>query len=250
MFRTACNLLAAEVRSHVCHAMPRRGRCVSIAALLVSLSALPAAAQTAISADGEVESTSGGFKFPDGTLQTTTAAITDILHLVGEAGEPPFGDGLDADCLWQNPPPEAGLLGTANPVSFIKDADGIVRLAGFAIALPGAGGDATCDDSNPSDLLIFQLPAGYQPEHLEIFISSRNVQGTLGNNLIVPQGGLIIDEAFIPGGTVLIDGFQGESAQVASLDGFTFRAAPPTASPSPAPAKISMQDLYDLLGQR
>ena len=33
-----------------------------------------AGAQTVISADGMVESTSGGFKFPDGTVQATAAA--------------------------------------------------------------------------------------------------------------------------------------------------------------------------------
>jgi hypothetical protein len=39
-----------------------------------ALYAVCAVAQTAISADGVVESTSGGFKFPDGTVQATAAA--------------------------------------------------------------------------------------------------------------------------------------------------------------------------------
>ena len=41
---------------------------------LVVVAVLPLGAQTAISADGVVESTSGGFKFPDGTVQETAAA--------------------------------------------------------------------------------------------------------------------------------------------------------------------------------
>ena len=41
---------------------------------LVVVVVLPLGAQTAISADGVVESTSGGFKFPDGTVQATAAA--------------------------------------------------------------------------------------------------------------------------------------------------------------------------------
>ena len=46
------------------------------AALVVGmgLAVLPLGAQTAISADGAVESTSVGFIFPDGTVQATAAA--------------------------------------------------------------------------------------------------------------------------------------------------------------------------------
>jgi hypothetical protein len=43
------------------------------------------AAQTAISADGVVESTSGGFRFPDGSIQTTAAA--SILAPVADTGQ-------------------------------------------------------------------------------------------------------------------------------------------------------------------
>jgi hypothetical protein len=42
--------------------------------ILTLVVALPLGAQTAISADGVVESTLGGFKFPDGTVQATAAA--------------------------------------------------------------------------------------------------------------------------------------------------------------------------------
>ena len=41
---------------------------------LVVVAVLPLGAQTAISADGVVESTSGGFKFPDGSVQMTAAS--------------------------------------------------------------------------------------------------------------------------------------------------------------------------------
>ena len=40
----------------------------------VVVAVLPLEAQTAVSADGVVESTSGGFKFPDGTVQTSAAS--------------------------------------------------------------------------------------------------------------------------------------------------------------------------------
>jgi hypothetical protein len=41
---------------------------------LLVLAVLPVGAQTAISADGVVESRTGGFKFPDGTVQTTATS--------------------------------------------------------------------------------------------------------------------------------------------------------------------------------
>ena len=43
--------------------------------------AVQAVAQTAISADGVVESTSGGIKFPDGTLQATSACGPGVRYL-------------------------------------------------------------------------------------------------------------------------------------------------------------------------
>jgi Protein of unknown function (DUF1566) len=45
---------------------------IALAAMLVAIG--PLKAQSAISADGIVESTSGGFMFPDGSVQTTAAA--------------------------------------------------------------------------------------------------------------------------------------------------------------------------------
>ncbi len=40
----------------------------------VGFAVSPLGAQAAVSANGLVESTSGGFKFPDGTVQATAAA--------------------------------------------------------------------------------------------------------------------------------------------------------------------------------
>ena len=54
----------------------KRKRLFAAAGLLavVGLPTGPLTAQTALSADGVVESTSGGFKFPDGSVQLTAAA--------------------------------------------------------------------------------------------------------------------------------------------------------------------------------
>lgn len=253
MLRIAWNRVGVVVCLHGWHRVPKRGRCISIATVLLSLVALPAAAQTAISADGEVESTSGGFKFPDGTIQTTTAADTDPPHLVGEAGEPAFGNGGQGDCLWMN---ATVLLPGLGPVSFYKDSDGIVRLAGVARAVDGGGGDGICGVPPPppaaapeggadlSDNVIFVLPSGYQPEHLQIFPGIDPVSGGL---LVVQEGGAIISGFAFPAGAVLVSSVTDETAT--GMDGITFRAAPgtTTSSLSREPANIPLEALRGLL---
>ena len=49
-------------------------RKLAMGVCVLLLSTFGVTAQTAITADGVVESTSGGFKFPDGTVQTTAAS--------------------------------------------------------------------------------------------------------------------------------------------------------------------------------
>jgi hypothetical protein len=164
-------------------------------------------------------------------------------HVVGTSGEPNFGDGGPGDCLWRNPPPSTGILNASNPTSFYKDAFGIVHLAGVPAAFDGPGGDGVCDTaSDLSDVRIFQLPAGYHPQHLEVFPSGNT---TIGINLIVPQGGITVDGEFIPGGTVLASIISDGNAT--TLDGFSFRAAS-AGSAQNALEFDSLQELLDLLG--
>lgn len=172
------------------------------------------------------------------------ATADEDPHVVGAPGEPAFGNGGDGDCFWQNPPPAAGFLNAANPTSFYKDSDGIVHLAGVAFAAPGPLGDGMCDGADISDLIIFQLPDGYQPEHLEVFVSGNS---TIGINLIAPQGGLeVAPGVIIPGGSVLASTIA--DGDGTTLDGFTFRAAPAetTLSARREPTSISLQALRDM----
>jgi hypothetical protein len=171
---------------------------------------------------------------------------SEAFHIVGAPGEPLFGNGGAGDCLWQNPPLGIPLIGAANPASFFKDSDGIVHLAGLPLALNGPGGDMTCDNSDVSDNVIFVLPAGYQPKHLEIFVSGNS---SIALNLVIPEGGLMVNGQFIPGGSVLAGSIADTGAT--TLDGFTFRAAPAaTASKvSRQPTSISLEDLRNLLGR-
>ena len=60
---------------------------VALGLVLFLTAVQPLEAQTTISADGVVESTSGGFKFPDGTVQTTAAAPGSApVEDTGQAG--------------------------------------------------------------------------------------------------------------------------------------------------------------------
>jgi hypothetical protein len=182
----------------------------------------------------------------DGEVGAAELADPEAFHIVGGPGEPAFGNGGDGDCLWQNPPAGTTLLEAANPTSFFKDADGIVHLAGLPVASDGPGGDALCDSATDlSDLIIFQLPAGYQPAHLEVFPSGNT---DLQLNLIVPQTGLTVDGQSLPPGAVLVA--QIADGNATTLDGLTFRAAGP-AGPGSSPNKVprvSLEDLLDLLG--
>lgn len=54
----------------------RLATCLSVILGVAVAVSSPLPAQTAFSADGLVESTSGGFKFPDGSIQTTAAGQT------------------------------------------------------------------------------------------------------------------------------------------------------------------------------
>jgi hypothetical protein len=178
----------------------------------------------------------------DGQVGAAELADPEAFHIVGAAGEPAFGNGGEGDCLWQNPPP--ATFPDVNPASFFKDADGIVHLAGLPLASDGPGGDGLCDDT--SDLMIFQLPAGYQPDHLELFPSGNT---TIQLNLIAPETGATIGGQLFPPGTVLVPSISGGSAT--TLDGITFRAAagPPAASSTAKkPPRVSLGDLSDLLG--
>src|SRR5919108_1615716 len=145
----------------------------------------------------------------NGQVGAADLADPEAFHVVGAPGQPAFANGGDGDCIWKNPDP-AVLLPDLNPTSFYKDPHGIVHLAGVPQALDGPGGDATCDGGDLDDLLIFQLPAGYAPDHLELFPSGNTT--TVQLNLVTPETGLMIGATTVPPGTVLVANIAGGSA--------------------------------------
>ena len=107
-------------------------------------------AQTAISADGVVESTSGGFRFPDGTVQTTAADPTSAL--VADTGQQRCWDAFGTEILCSDPlaAGQDGKLqrGVPSPTPrFTDNQDGTVRdnLTGLIWLR-----DAHCFDFSPN----------------------------------------------------------------------------------------------------
>ena len=217
-------------------------------AAMVGILAVLASAATALPGKGVVDKNDlkknvvKSKHIKNGQVGAADLANPEPFHVVGAAGQPGFGNGGQGDCIWQNPP--AATLPDVNPASFFRDADGIVHLAGTPQAVDGPGGDALCDSADASDLIVFQLPAGYQPDHLEIFPSANT---TIGLNLIAPETGLMIGAQFIPPGAVVVNVIDG--GQATTLDGFTFRAAGGAGAGSSPDrvARISLKDLRDLL---
>lgn len=89
-----------------------RGRLSGFAVLLAlsGLALAPLDAQTAIKVDGEVESTTGGFKFPDGTVQTSAskdaAVQTQLIQMSGRTACPLGMSRTGAWCIddaWSSP---------------------------------------------------------------------------------------------------------------------------------------------------
>ena len=179
----------------------------------------------------------------NGQVKAADLADPEASHRVDAQGEPAFGNGGQSDCLWLN---GEVVIPDVNPASFFKDADGIVHLAGVPRAIDGGGGDGICNTpaGDPSDTVIFRLPAGYRPRHLEVFPSGSS---TIGLNFVAPVGGVTVDGEFVSGGSVFVSTVSDES--VTTLDGFTFRAAGPAAGPlgSKQPAEISLKAVRALL---
>jgi hypothetical protein len=168
--------------------------------------------------DGQV----GSADVKDGGVGAVDVAPAEGFHLVGQPGEPAFSNGGEGDCIWSNFTGGGGIpADTFNPVGFFKDPYGVVHLVGIAQRQNGPGGDAACGpDFN--DHLVFQLPEGYRPVHVEF--------GALGTSGSAPT--VIIGAATdkdIGGGTLLPPGMVtipgNDSAAI--LDGVTFRAAGP-----------------------
>jgi hypothetical protein len=145
-------------------------------------------------------------------------APAEGFHLVGQPGEPAFGNGGQGDCFWSNFSDSGFPPGTLNPVSFYKDPYGRVHLAGVGAAQMGPGGDGVCGTDN-DDQFVFVLPPAYRPAHLELFPNA-----TSTSNLVIVGGAT--DQA-VSGGTVPAGAVTGPTSGAAVLDGVSFRAVGP-----------------------
>lgn len=158
----------------------------------------------------------GSAALADGGVGSSDLAPQEAVQLVGETGQPDFGNGDEGDCIWRNALDDPTITIPVNPTGFFKDSFGMVHLIGLPQAIDGPGGDAACNDTE--DARIFTLPPAYRPENLEI-----HPTGGAGETLVVvgdedvPSG----PSTFVAGGVYL------SSPTLASnhvLDGTTFRA--------------------------
>lgn len=168
-------------------------------------------------ADGAV----GSAKIADGSVAAGDFAPDEAYHVVGAAGEPGFGDGVDGDCIASQAPSAFA----ANPVSFYRDRNGIVHLAGIPRLSHGAGGDTLCDSTDVPELLsdfrLFTLPPGYRPANPERFTTSDG--GTLSLILIGGAADSATTGGTLGAGSVILITPTGPGQ--AYLDGLSFRAA-------------------------
>jgi hypothetical protein len=157
-------------------------------------------------------------KIKNGQVSSGDVAPAEGFHLVGQPGEPAFGNGGQGDCLWSNfSDPTIAPPGTFNPVSFYKDPYGRVHLNGAAEQNAGTGGDTNCSEDD--DSYMFTLPPRYRPAHVELLPPAH-----LSNVILV---GATTDQSFgsilVPAGVVAAI----TSASSIGLDGLDFRAVGP-----------------------
>jgi hypothetical protein len=144
-------------------------------------------------------------------------AADEAPHVIGAAGEPAIANGGQGDCLWQGG--TAG--GDVNPVSFYRGKDGRVHLAGWPAAQNGGGG---CGPEL-EDAVIFTLPPGYRPAHIEQFTSSTD-DGSVSLRVVVgaDHDAMLEGVGTIPAGAVMT-AVPTDHPQGVTLDGIDFRAA-------------------------
>jgi hypothetical protein len=133
-----------------------------------------------------------------------TPAAPEAYHIVGTTGEPAFAQDIGFP----------GYLfyhandNNVNKVAFYKDAFGVVHLKGKAKCV-----GTTCNSAS----LVYQLPAGYRPLQLQIFVGlagqNQNVAGTATRINVEPNG-------WVSKAPTAMDSQNGW----VSFDGITFRA--------------------------
>ena len=165
----------------------------------------------------------------EGAVTTEKLAAQDPIHFVGAAGEPPFGNGGEGDCIWRNFS-SADLSGQPSPFTdagFFKDSFGVVHLSGPALAEDGPGGDAICDDQQ--DAVIYTLPEGYRPTNaitVPIVVAGDPDPDNIGQILIGGDQSITVGATTIPAGIVAVSPAVDDFTNL-SLEGVTFRVAGP-----------------------
>jgi hypothetical protein len=155
-------------------------------------------------------------KVKNGSIKTADLAPQEAQK------KPVLGNGGEGDCFWR--PATAEIPGIGAP-TYRKDRNGRVILTGIAVGDDAAGGDGSCDASDPgqaSDGIAFTLPAGYIPAKNLYLVSLGGLtviagpQGFNAFGLTLPPGAVFGD------GVVLLEGMSfdpaGSSVVVAKMN--------------------------------
>lgn len=147
----------------------------------------------------------------DGTLVAADLVAQEAQKLAA------LGNGGEGDCVWQS---GATLIPGLSAPTYRKDRFGTVHLTGIAIPSNGAGGDASCNESDPgqvSDGIAFTFPAGYVPAKTMLLVAASTQmilvgpQGLTSGSITLPPGavyapdGAILDNvSFEPAGSSVV----------------------------------------------
>lgn len=163
-----------------------------------------------------------GASIANGAVGSAQLAPAEAFHLVGDPGEPAFGNGGQGDCIWSNytgPP-----VGDQNePAGFYKDPYGVVHLTGTVMSSDGVANGCSTGNDRFEDNTVFELPSADQPPRVVAFAVAQG--GTTNVVVVVGTQPVTTAQGTLQPGAVVVNGGTGPFTGGIGLDGVSFRAA-------------------------
>ena len=161
----------------------------------------------------------------NGQVRQADLAPAEAFHRIGTAGQPPFGNGGQGDCLWSK-----FFAPGADPFEspgFYRDPYGQVHLTGALVNSDGPGGDVACDGDDINESIIFTLPPGYRPLKLNVLNAFQfdGVNGVVEQLIVNGDAPVVSGPVVVPPGAVIPFSLGADEGQQVILDGLNFRAA-------------------------
>jgi hypothetical protein len=135
-------------------------------------------------------------------------------HQIGAAGQPAFH--TTTECRWRN------YDSVHSNAAFVRDSAGFVHLKGTVVPGDRTSSGSCQSGNNPTNQMIFVLPAGYRP-------SKREAMAVLTGQSVAKIGTAAIDGPSIsplPAGAVSTDRAEIGGDPYFTLNGISFRCSP------------------------